>query len=483
MQINSSTPLIVTGNGLGGSVASLFTVSLLESFRLGKNRPLCITYGSPLIGDKKLQQAISRDPVWNSCFLHLVSLKDPLPTLFITNPNLQTNAYMPFGTFLFCSDVTSTCFENPDSILELLIALGSIHDQNQGFKFADYGDIGENLNHKAICKDLTIMAEDMPPLPILVSNSSLASSICLQFQTLGLTPRKQALLSCRESMVAEETEEALKKLVEFEEYVYGLLQDYQVSSEFCLQQCSYMRRWNEYKAIKGTAYNSELAIFMNDPNLTIIAYEAHTYCNLELDLIPSYVIREMNFFHFDFLSTKLNPIIHVDRTAFSLIYDNHQRLDAWKKSEINNSTRLIVTGHGVGGSIASLFTISLLERIRLGKNRPLCITYGSPLIGDKTLQQAISPSLIWSSCFLHVVSLEDPLPRLFITKYSSSWAALSQTGVYIPFGTFLFCSDLNSTCYENRDSVLELILLGKIEDHNEGFQLTDYEKNSGKSQS
>lgn len=38
MQINCSTPLIVTGLDLGGSIAFLFTISLLESIQLGKNR-------------------------------------------------------------------------------------------------------------------------------------------------------------------------------------------------------------------------------------------------------------------------------------------------------------------------------------------------------------------------------------------------------------------------------------------------------------
>ncbi|KAK7316404.1 hypothetical protein VNO77_35418 [Canavalia gladiata] len=182
-QINSCTGLmIVTGHGVGGSVASLFTISLLESIRLGKNRPLCITYGSPLIGDKTLQQAISHSPIWNSCFLNLVSLKDPLPTLFVTNRDPQTTPYMPFGTFLFCSDVNSACFENPDSVLELLVVLRSSHDQNQGFDFTNYGHIVENLYHKAIFKDLTTLAEDMPPL---------ASSISLQFRGLGLAPHMQ----------------------------------------------------------------------------------------------------------------------------------------------------------------------------------------------------------------------------------------------------------------------------------------------------
>ncbi|KAH1100207.1 hypothetical protein GYH30_035388 [Glycine max] len=158
-EINSSPRLIVTGLGLGGPIASLFTLSLLDTNNDKKKPPLCITFGSPLIGDKKFQKAISRSSNWNSCFLHVVSLNDPLPRLFVTNSPAastpQTSAYMPFGTFLLCSDVNSTCFENPDSILEQLIAMGSIHTQNQGFQSSDYGNIVEKLNDKVICKDFS----------------------------------------------------------------------------------------------------------------------------------------------------------------------------------------------------------------------------------------------------------------------------------------------------------------------------------------
>ncbi|XP_061369730.1 senescence-associated carboxylesterase 101-like isoform X2 [Gastrolobium bilobum] len=456
-EINSSKPLIVTGHALGGSVASLFTISLLNSIGLGKNRPLCITFGSPLIGDKGLQQAISRSSNWNSCFLHVVSHKDPLPRLFFTNYSSQTSSYMPFGTFFFCSDENSTCFENPDSILEVLVALGSIHDQNQEFQSMDYGNIVENLNHKAICKDFTVQAKDMN------YSNTLHASIHLQLWGLGFTPHMQeqqhqniinnlvtmmetiifqkretvelskklnlvkidmaqlewykkdckdrnigyydsfkkmllksdldvvkfkknlinywenmveeaemkpqkegsnfrtrwlgagtnyrrmveplviakyyseggkdyvtekrskhfklledwlkegttkatsdlnstskknvealltidscfwahveeALLLCKQLKDAQssvtEKEAACRKLLEFEEYVYGLLKNYAVSIEIFLKESSYMTWWNEYKAIKGTSYDSPLGSFMNNAENYNVKYAGNTY--------------------------------------------------------------------------------------------------------------------------------------------------------------------------------------------------------------
>ncbi|KAK7365130.1 hypothetical protein VNO80_13954 [Phaseolus coccineus] len=65
MQIRSSPPLIVIGHDLRGATTSLFALLLLDRIGLGKKRPLCITFDSPLIGDKKLQETISRTPAEN----------------------------------------------------------------------------------------------------------------------------------------------------------------------------------------------------------------------------------------------------------------------------------------------------------------------------------------------------------------------------------------------------------------------------------
>ncbi|KAF7802872.1 senescence-associated carboxylesterase 101-like [Senna tora] len=169
-QIDLSKPLIITGHALGGSIASLFTLWLLDS--VSKKHPLCITFGSPLIGDKNLQQAISRSSIWNSCFLHVASRDDPLPSSLISSNN---SPYKPFGTFLLCSDYGSSCFENPESILMLLRAMRPI---NQGLKIFGYENVVESLNCKAICKDDT-SAVDVSHL------KELQVSLTLQLWALG----------------------------------------------------------------------------------------------------------------------------------------------------------------------------------------------------------------------------------------------------------------------------------------------------------
>ena len=48
-------------------------------------------------------------------------------------------------------------------------------------------------------------------------------------------------------------ESSKKKLVEFENYVYGLMKNYAVSSEIFLPKSSFMKWWGEYREIMGTS--------------------------------------------------------------------------------------------------------------------------------------------------------------------------------------------------------------------------------------
>ena len=154
-QIDGSKPLIITGHALGGPIACLFTLLLLDTSDSSKKRPLCITFGSPLIGDQNLQQVLSRSSTWNSCFLHLASFQDPIPRSFISH-----NTYKPFGTFLLCSQYGASCFENPDLILYLLMVMGSpIGGTNQELQTDHYKEVVEHLTRKAICKDISAGAE------------------------------------------------------------------------------------------------------------------------------------------------------------------------------------------------------------------------------------------------------------------------------------------------------------------------------------
>ncbi|CAJ1946828.1 unnamed protein product [Sphenostylis stenocarpa] len=203
-----------------------------------------------------------------------------------------------------------------------------------------------------------------------------------------------------------------------------------------------------------------------DPGLTIIAFEVMQQISSnhqDSPMVPSRAFPENIFYLFDFLFTKKTPF-SVNKTAISLCYENYEKL-AELLSEANRSHCLIVTGHALGGPIASLFTLALTNSIDHRKKLPLCITFGSPLVGDKTLQEAISLSSTWNSCFLHVVSSTDQVCKILNPH----------TSAYMPFGTFLFCSEINSTCFESPESALKL-LVRSINDQNQEFQPIDYGK-------
>ena len=181
MQLANSKPLIITGNSLGGSVASLFTLLLLEKFNFSTTkRPLCITFGSPLIGDEGLQEAISKYAAWNSCFLHVVSDHDPVPRVLIS----QIGVYKPFGTFLLCSKLGCSCFEDHPTILLLLMATYSGNPENQdpNLVFESYGTCVKDFNRKVIFMDTTESFDwTTPPL---------RAGIITQLAAIGLVPQQ-----------------------------------------------------------------------------------------------------------------------------------------------------------------------------------------------------------------------------------------------------------------------------------------------------
>lgn len=151
MQCCNISPLIVTGHSIGGSIASLFTLWLLESLspKDASKHPLCITFGSPLIGDNGFQQAISERPTWNSSFLHVASNQDPIPKLFASP---HASVYKPFGTFLLCSESGCACFEEPESVLDLMVAISSDGGPNEGLL---YGHVLERLKRGAIYQGIS----------------------------------------------------------------------------------------------------------------------------------------------------------------------------------------------------------------------------------------------------------------------------------------------------------------------------------------
>ncbi|XP_059623826.1 senescence-associated carboxylesterase 101-like [Cornus florida] len=199
-------------------------------------------------------------------------------------------------------------------------------------------------------------------------------------------------------------------------------------------------------------------VYTHPVNGTIVAFASSPTCTVQhlegeaRELISSETLRSENFPCFEFLSTKRNQAFSVHKAAIFLFRSCCDVLFDLKKQLLDIATPIIITGHSIGGSIASLFTLFLLESIppKASRRHPLCITFGSTLIGDYGFQQAILERPTWTSCFLHVASNCDPIPKLFVST--------SQNGIYQPFGTYLLCSESGCACFEEPETVLELLV-------------------------
>ncbi|KAM7506660.1 hypothetical protein LguiA_017113 [Lonicera macranthoides] len=211
---------------------------------------------------------------------------------------------------------------------------------------------------------------------------------------------------------------------------------------------------NAWSAICKASNNQDLPFQVSElgPNGKIIAFAPSPACTVQLlqemgiDLVPASPVGTF----FDFIATKVNPRFSINKAAveaFASLYDQLSVL----QDQIDISKQLLITGNSIGGSIASLFTLWLLDTVYSKPfKRPICITFGSPLLGDINFQKAISERSSWPSCFLHVVSNHDPIPKLFIPLYK-------------PFGSFLFCSESGCAHFDQPESVFELMVAMRSE--------------------
>ncbi|KAL3526454.1 hypothetical protein ACH5RR_011110 [Cinchona calisaya] len=226
-------------------------------------------------------------------------------------------------------------------------------------------------------------------------------------------------------------------------------------------------------------------VYQRPSAATIIAFVTSASANVEhlrregIDLVSSDELAA-SLPLFDFIPTKVNPSFSVHKAAATL-FASHQDALSLLKDKHGNSSPLIITGHSMGGSIASLFTLWVLDSISpKATKRPFCVTFGSPLVGNNYFQKAISERPSWNSCFLHVVSYQDPVPKFSVSSYGYSTDGSTTQTCYMPFGTFLFCSDSGgSACFEEPESVLELMMemsseLEENQNQNKNLQIIDY---------
>ncbi|KAF3622838.1 putative senescence-associated carboxylesterase-like [Capsicum annuum] len=219
-------------------------------------------------------------------------------------------------------------------------------------------------------------------------------------------------------------------------------------------------------------------VYPFNSNGAIIAFVSSPTCTFHKEMVSSEVLKGSQA-PFGFISTKLNPHFSVNEATIALFASLMNKLSAIK-GQLDSFNPLVITGLSLGGSVASLFTLWLLDNISPKDNnkRPTCITFGSPLLGDSGLQQAISERPSWNSSFLHVVSNQDPIPGFLISPTSGFAGSIPQSCIYKPFGTFMLCSDSDCSCFEEPESVLDLMMVmnSNSQPQDNGFSLFDYKQ-------
>ena len=181
------------------------------------------------------------------------------------------------------------------------------------------------------------------------------------------------------------------------------------------------------------------------------------------------------------------------------------QLQIYTDSQKKKLKPVIFVGHSLGGAVATLATLWVLEK-RVRQSSPFCITFGCPLVGNERLVEAVGREN-WGGNFLHVVSQHDIVPRMLLAPLESITEPLTailpywhdkvadsslrdacktllkkvlqytdtvanyglhssrgSDGVikrspYKPFGTYMFCSSHGAACIDNSDVVLKMFHL------------------------
>ncbi|CAN8236387.1 unnamed protein product [Cochlearia groenlandica] len=145
--LESKKHVVITGAALGGSVASLFTLWLLETIHPKLKRPLCITFGSPFIGDDSLQRILDSS-LRNSCFLHVAEAA-------ATTQTPVTSGLKPFGKFLICFDSECICIEDHEAVMELTLGIDTYP-----IAWRDFGQVLDRLD-RSMFTDSRLMIDEV----------------------------------------------------------------------------------------------------------------------------------------------------------------------------------------------------------------------------------------------------------------------------------------------------------------------------------
>lgn len=118
----------------------------------------------------------------------------------------------------------------------------------------------------------------------------------------------------------------------------------------------------------------------------------------------------------------------------------NQFLYLWNNSNVQEEARqenergknVLFTGHSMGGAIAALATLWMLDKQQQQPGKPKsfsCISFGFPLIGDETLARGVRRKG-WTDQFCHVVLGRDVISRVLLAPSISVSEALE---TFLPY--------------------------------------------------
>lgn len=229
-----SKPIVITGHSLGGTVATLCTLWLLSYFQPVSSplQVLCITFGSPMLGNESLSKAVLRER-WGGNFCNVVSKHDIMPRMLFApqasftqlhfpvllkywhlsmnsprfgmlaqlhdevkaelfrlvmchleviaqaGEEVAKSLFWPLGSYLFCSEEGAICVDNAVSVIKMMYLLlmtgspcSSVEDHLK------YGDYVEKVSLQFL-KQSSFMQADIP-------ESSYESGVAMALQSLGI---------------------------------------------------------------------------------------------------------------------------------------------------------------------------------------------------------------------------------------------------------------------------------------------------------
>ncbi|XP_057867959.2 lipase-like PAD4 isoform X1 [Cryptomeria japonica] len=283
--------------------------------------------------------------------------------------------------------------------------------------------------------------------------------------------------------------------------------------------------------IPNQAWKEIAAVCTLNVDFLVNEYEGVVYMSFPSYVIEDFVVRDGRYGGCIIQNEKdvFSGCLKGDDERPALVYEGalnrflhtlrHSNFEAQMQEFLNQKKEaLIFVGHAIGGQVATLAMLWLLaKREKVRHVSPFCITFGSPLVGDARLGEALGRE-DWSGKFCHVVSKYDIVPRMLLAPFRSiakalnaivpHWQAImgiysvaashfsiqkackilfkkvvqcmstmaysyrGESGYrspYRPFGTYMFCSTNSAACIEDPEAVWKMFHFNMHNTEKESF--------------